>query len=276
MTGNQPGQYEALPRPALLPNVPLACTIEHLFYIVKGEATAMARKGRTCVVAECDRRAMSGSVVCQEHRQTALGEETEREITLMTRRLTAVSKLEDADERREAARVFRQQVTRGDYAAVFSTKMTTLLEDAGGEIDLKREIGMLRVAMMRLLLEEESPSRMAHAAAKLTFAMGRAMQLQAQWAEAFNEDGRLSDLLNEILIDMEKEGREEHRPWLSGDPSAKTKAEMADLGIRWDSLEGTKYLQLKQERTIKEWEATHGRPYPGSLPPEEPGANYGM
>ena len=35
VTGNQPEQNQVLPRPALLPNVPLGCILEHLFVFVK-------------------------------------------------------------------------------------------------------------------------------------------------------------------------------------------------------------------------------------------------
>src|SRR5262245_2519343 len=123
----------------------------------------MARKGRMCVVAECGRRAASGSVVCTEHRDSALGEQTEREIATMTRRMSALAKLEGEEEKREAFRVFRQQVVRGDYAAVFSSKMLTMLNSAGREGDLKMMIGAMKAGAMRVLLEEEQPSRAAHA-----------------------------------------------------------------------------------------------------------------
>lgn len=138
----------------------------------------MARKGRMCVVEGCGRRAERGSVVCGDHRETALGEQTDREIATLARRLTALAKLESTEERREAARVFRQQVARGDYATLFASRMVQMLEEAGAENSLRREMGMLRMGMMRVMLEEEDPSRMAHALAKLANALGRSMQLQ--------------------------------------------------------------------------------------------------
>jgi hypothetical protein len=42
MTGNQPGQDLSLPRPALLPNVPLNETIEHMFFPVKARSASDA------------------------------------------------------------------------------------------------------------------------------------------------------------------------------------------------------------------------------------------
>ena len=131
MTGNQPEQDLSLPRPALLPNVPLVYRIEHLFLFRQGEVLAMARRGRTCVVEGCERKAAMASVVCQEHRETALGEQTDREILKMTQRLAEMGRFEDAEERREAVQTFRRQVARGDYAALFSSEMVQALAEEG-------------------------------------------------------------------------------------------------------------------------------------------------
>jgi hypothetical protein len=155
-----------------------------MFVFVKRETRAMTRRGRTCVVPECDQRAVIGSVVCNEHKGSALGEQTDREILKMTQRLSEMAKLEESGERREAAQEFRRQVARGDYATLFSTKMVESLKDEGRGYGLRQEIGMMRVAMMRLLLEEESPSKMAHALAKLSSALGKSMQIQEGWDEA--------------------------------------------------------------------------------------------
>lgn len=138
----------------------------------------MARRGRVCVAPECSRRAEPGSVVCADHRWTALGAETDREIVQLTRRFEAMSKVEGAEKRRASAEAFTKQVQQGEYAALQSAKMLQMLDDSGGEANLTREIGMLRMAMLRVLTEEEQPSRMAHALAKLSFAVGRTMKLQ--------------------------------------------------------------------------------------------------
>ncbi len=138
----------------------------------------MARRGRVCVAPECSRRAEPGSVVCVDHRWTALGAETDREIVQLTRRFEAMSKVEGAEKRRASAETFIRQVQQGEYAALQSAKMLQMLDDSGSEANLTREIGMLRMAMLRVLTEEEQPSRMAHALAKLSFAVARTMKLQ--------------------------------------------------------------------------------------------------
>jgi hypothetical protein len=72
MTGIQPEQDQPLPRPALLSNVPLDNSIERMFVLVKRKG-GTARRGRKCVVAECEKAAAVGSVVCADHRETAPG-----------------------------------------------------------------------------------------------------------------------------------------------------------------------------------------------------------
>lgn len=144
----------------------------------------MARRGRKCVVDGCGRVAAVGSVVCAEHRDTALGEQTDREIMKMTQRLEAMARYEEGEEKREAMRQFRRQVMRGDYAALFSSEMVRALAEEGKGYGLREEIGMMRVAMMRLMLEEENPSRMAHGMAKLSGSLGKAMERQEAWERA--------------------------------------------------------------------------------------------
>jgi hypothetical protein len=132
------------------------------------------------VVPECERQVTPGALVCAEHRQSALGKELGREVALLTQQMTTLERAEQESGKREAARVFRQQVMRGEYAALFSSKLQDMLQAAGEEESLKGEIGILRVAMVRVLTEEEHPSRMAHALAKLSFALGRALKQEGE------------------------------------------------------------------------------------------------
>jgi hypothetical protein len=141
----------------------------------------MARRGRSCVVAGCERKAAVGSVVCAEHRDTALGEQTDREIIKLTQRLEVMARYEEGEEKRAAAQEFRRQVMRGDYAVLFSSEMLRTLTEAGKGYDLQPEIGMMRMAMLRLMLDEENPSRLAHGLAKLSGALGKSMERQAMW-----------------------------------------------------------------------------------------------
>jgi len=174
-------------------------------------------------------------VVCIDHRWTALGSESEREVRLMTQRLTAMNRLESAEARQETARTFRQQVMRGEYAAVFGAKFEEMLTESGTEHDLTGEIGMLRIAMRRVLTEEEDPAKMAHGLAKLSGALGRAIVLQEQRerTQADDTEESLADLLNQILIDLEKESQQVRNPWTVDalNPPSKLVEEMRREGI---------------------------------------------
>jgi hypothetical protein len=150
----------------------------------------MARRGRECVVAGCERKAAVGSVVCAEHRDTALGEQTDREIIKLTQRLEVMARYEEGEEKRAAAQEFRRQVMRGDYAVLFSSEMLRTLTEAGKGYDLQPEIGMMRMAMLRLMLDEENPSRLAHGLAKLSGALGKSMERQAVWDKAARDRRR--------------------------------------------------------------------------------------
>jgi hypothetical protein len=205
-------------------------------------------------------------MVCTEHRDTALGEQTERELAMMTRRLGAMARLEGEEEKRQAYTLFRRQLMRGDYAAVFSSKMTSLLDQAGEDIDLKLAIGSLRVGIMRVLTEEEHPSRMAHALAKLTFAMGRAMTLQAKWMEEGREDGQLSALLNEILADLDSEEREKQRLVDEGIATVEMIAQMKNAGIRVGTWEANAWIERYHREVLGE-----EGPFPRFTPAVEDG-----
>jgi hypothetical protein len=156
------------------------------------EEWVMAKRGRRCVVPECERQVTPGALVCAEHRQSALGKELGREVALLSQQVTTLERAEQEGEKREAARVFRQQVLRGEYAALFSSKFHEMLQTAGEGQSLQGEIGMLRVAMARVMTEEENPARMAHALAKLSFALGRALKQEGEikGARELSEDER--------------------------------------------------------------------------------------
>ena len=98
---------------------------------------------------------------------------------------------------------------------MFSAKFEEMLEESGKEHDLTGEIGMLRIAMRRVLTEEEEPARMAHGLAKLSGALGRAISLQEarERTQADDTEESLADLLNQILIDLEKESQQVRKPW---------------------------------------------------------------
>lgn len=214
----------------------------------------MARRGRTCVAEGCARRAEAGSVVCADHRWTALGAETEREVAQVTRRVEAMARVEEAEQRRAAAARFRTQLDEGTYAALQPAELLAMLDEAGGGNDLTREIGMLRVAMLRVLREEEHPSRMAHALAKLSFAVGRTMTLQEGWNGGDASDRRLADVFNEILAEWGEKEEDERRPWAVDPyhPKEWMIQEVQAAGVRPGTVAGAMWIEAWQGRQIRE------------------------
>lgn len=206
----------------------------------------MAKRGRMCVVPECERQVSAGALVCGEHRETALGKELGREVAVLANQMRTLQRAEHESDQREAARAFRQQVLRGEYAALFSGKFHEMVQTAGEEPSMQGEIGMLRQAMVRVLTEEENPSRMAHALAKLSFALGRAVKQEGERTEAGRGDP-FSELLEEIMGNLPPNPEEvaETRPWELNphDPPRSLKREMAREGIEAGSYEVVPWME---------------------------------
>lgn len=138
----------------------------------------MARRWRHCLVEGCERRAMTGRMVCKDHEGTAIDVETSRGIVKLEREVRALMMAESNEERLTAAIRFRQRVQRGDFAALFAGKFRELIQQAGLEEGLTNEIGALRLAVVRLIMEEEDPTKMATALSKVTNATVNAMKAQ--------------------------------------------------------------------------------------------------
>jgi hypothetical protein len=184
----------------------------------------MSRRWRQCVVEGCERRAMSGRVVCKDHEATAIDVESSRGVVKLEREVRALMVAETTEERLAAARRFRQRVQRGDFAALFSGKFREMIQQAGSVEGLTGEIGALRLAVVRLILEEDDPTKMATALSKVANATAHMMKTQAKLAdhqeameaefevmwEAFKRDKEVGERLEQALA--EKRARESETP----------------------------------------------------------------
>ena len=88
---------------------------------------------------------------------------------------------EDGD--REAARTLarerlRRAMAGGDYDGLLDPSLWRLLDAAAGGNGFGREIGALRFAMARLLVEEEDPRQLAASLARVASTIVRATQAQ--------------------------------------------------------------------------------------------------
>jgi hypothetical protein len=123
-------------------------------------------------------------VVCRDHEGTELGKQMAREITKLEREMRALLHATGAEQRAIAVERFRKCVERGDFATVFAGKMQQLFEQQNGNAVFEDEIGALRVAMMRLMLEENDPVALANALSKVTNATIRAVKAQEELQNA--------------------------------------------------------------------------------------------
>ncbi|MGD9713083.1 MAG: hypothetical protein AB7V46_13570, partial [Thermomicrobiales bacterium] len=117
----------------------------------------MTRRSRMCVVEECGRRAQPSQMVCKDHEGTPIGTTISREVVKLEREVRSLMVAETEAERWKAAKRFQQRVQRGEFAMLFTERFRELMI-AGAEAPLDLELGALRMAVMRLMLEEPDPA----------------------------------------------------------------------------------------------------------------------
>ncbi|MBX3070803.1 MAG: hypothetical protein KF883_09925 [Thermomicrobiales bacterium] len=100
---------------------------------------------------------------------------TSRQVVKLEREIRSLAVAKSDEERRLAAKRFQQRVERGDFAAIFSGSFRELLEQ-GAEHGLRNVAGALQVAIVRLLMEERDPTKMATALAKVAHATSSVMR----------------------------------------------------------------------------------------------------
>jgi hypothetical protein len=140
----------------------------------------MARRGRRCSVAGCGRWARKGSLVCRGHEETGYGVEADREVRELTAAVAALQRAQGGGRYPGAAGRFRERVERGEFSLLFAGKLEALLKGMGEVEELTQEKGALRVAMVRLLLEEDDPARLAQGISRVATALTRVMKLEAE------------------------------------------------------------------------------------------------
>ena len=172
----------------------------------------MARRLRQCVVDGCERRAQMSQMVCKDHEGSAVGTATRLEVIKLEREVRALALAESHGERVEAAKRFRQRVERGDFASLFSGKFREMLDEAGSQEGLHGEIGALRIAMVRLLMEEEDPTRMAFGLSRVSNAVARAMTTQQRLSD---DRGAVEKEIAELWTEFNRQKDKREEKWRS-------------------------------------------------------------
>jgi hypothetical protein len=78
----------------------------------------------------------------------------------------------------ESAALFRERLARGEYRLLLDPEMWEVITAAGAERGLANEIGLLRVVLARLLVEETDPGRLAQNASRVAGVLVQAARAQ--------------------------------------------------------------------------------------------------
>lgn len=101
-----------------------------------------------CAAPGCGRFVRRGATWCPRH----WGELTEVEREAFVGRPDVVDAV---------AAEFRRRLAEGDYRALFGETLRAVIRQAADEAGLADEIGILRIVLARLLLEERDPAQLA-------------------------------------------------------------------------------------------------------------------
>jgi len=146
--------------------------------------------GARCAAAGCGRFVARGTRWCERHR-LADGDDRGPPGHWL-------EPGEDADP--EPGALFRERLTRGEYRALLDPELWAVITAAGTEQGLASEIGVLRVVLARLLMEEADPGRLAQHAARVAGVLVQAARAQ----HALNGDmaDGLADAVTHILAEF--------------------------------------------------------------------------
>ena len=96
---------------------------------------------------------------------------------------------------------FRARIEEGDYRQLLGAALSSVIQQAAAPPGLDDEIGMLRVVLARLLVEEDDPAKLAAGAARIAHVAVQAARarhvLQGDQAE------NLTDAITQILTELD-------------------------------------------------------------------------
>lgn len=125
-----------------------------------GRTEANGKLGRVCVMVGCGRRVRLGEVVCAGHRRAPEALALRREVAGMAAYLDRVAE-EDPAKAADTLRRFERRAERGEFDGIgkLRRQVEEVRAEAGAEV--ARRIAEARVAIVRAIVEEGDPSRMA-------------------------------------------------------------------------------------------------------------------
>ena len=101
----------------------------------------------------------------------------------------------------ERAAEFERRLARGEYRHLFGEVLREIIRQAANEPGLADEIGVLRIVLARLLVEESDPKHLAASVSRVAAVAIQAARAQRAISGA-QADG-LTDAITRILIEMD-------------------------------------------------------------------------
>ena len=143
--------------------------------------------GGRCAASGCGRFVRSGEQWCRRH---AGGDAL----------VDVAGEADEAEQRRRTIKAaVRQRLAAGEYRGLFGAGLGRALAEAATERGLADEIGVLRITLARLLIEEEDLGRLATSVARVA---GVAIQAaRAHQAITADDKHGLEDVLTALLAE---------------------------------------------------------------------------
>lgn len=179
---------------------------------------------RVCVARGCGRKVATGKVVCGEHLGTAEGRAAQAAVARLAGDISgAVARVGDGKrDEGEVRGAFRQRIERGEYGTLLEVPLRAVVRQAAAERSLDEEIGALRIAAKRMLMEEEDPARMALGLSRVTSVLGRLVNVEQglierrdRWAweemtreERREEERREAKTIGQVVKEWRAQGGE--------------------------------------------------------------------
>ena len=143
---------------------------------------------KRCAAPGCGRFVARGNAGCARHADMA---------TALAHPIELMGTIE-LDER---AAEFERRLARGDYRHLFGEVLREIIRQAANEPGLADEIGVLRIVLARLLVEESDPKHLAASVSRVAAVAIQAARAQRAITGA-QADG-LTDAITRILIEMD-------------------------------------------------------------------------
>lgn len=151
-----------------------------------------------CRESGCGRFSGKSEPYCRKHRSETIGELAQP---------CAESPDLISDEVNQAEEEFQRRLAKGDYRTLFGELMNDVIQQAAEEPGLNDEIGILRVVLARILIEERDPAQLAESIARVAGVAIQAARAQrsisGEKAEIFSAE--LIEALKKIGLGAIKE-----------------------------------------------------------------------